>query len=736
MPALKRVSFDRRLFAFISVLAVLTFLPTETRAAKTEYWTLSTADQFLAGEIDGMAVRSRGELRPGPAVSRLATFDDPFVLSQASSPSGVSFFGTGNEGRVYRLDGGKLEAIFTAAEPEIYALAFRNGRLLVGSSPHGKIYSVDPTSGASEIFFDPEEAYIWAIEPLDDGTVAVGTGVEGRLWRVGRDGKGVVLFDSSETHIRSLAHRGNRLLAGGAGEGRIYEVSLSGSGARALFDADLSEITSLTIDPSTGIAWAAAAASALPSTAPPKPEPQRPPQPGAQAGAQPQNQQGGAPAAAPPAPAVDVTFSFDQPVTGTGGGSSEIYRIDLDGYVELVRKLEREMVYSLVPSGAGVLIGTGPLGRIYQLERQTLSLLATLPQKQIVSIHPARSGWSATTTNAGAVYSIDPSKASRAEYRSPVKDTARHSAFGHFRIDGDGLGGTVSAFRSGNTATPDETWSDWIASPRGPSGEIAAPAARYLQWRVVMESPSPATVVDRLTAAFVNRNVRPIIETLTVAEPGVVVMSGSFPASPQVLEATNPDEYGIFASLEAPRDRSDAGGGKRMFRKGYRTVSWKASDPNGDSLRYTLQFRPRGSATWLSLREKIEESQINFDSSQIPDGEYELKLIATDAPDNPSQALTAESEIVSFVVDNTAPVITVRREGKGAVVTVTDAASPLAKAEYSVDAERWIRLDPVDGIVDSRQETFRFDEELLAGRFVTIRVVDTSWNVSAATVSP
>ena len=735
MPALKRAAFDRRLFALVCVLGLLMTVPTGAHAARTEYWTLATADQFLSGEIDGMAVRSRGELRPGPAVSKLAGFDDPFVLSQASSPAGASFFGTGNEGRVYRLNGGKLEPIFTATEPEIYALAFRDGRLLVGSSPHGKIYSVDPVSGASEVFFDPEEAYIWAIEPLDDGSVAVGTGVEGRLWKVGRDGKGVVLFDSSETHIRSLAHRGNRLLAGGAGEGRIYEVALSGSGARALFDADLSEITALTIDPSTGIAWAAAAASALPSAAPPKPEPQRPPQSSAQAGAQPQNQQGNAQAAAP-APAVDVTFSFDQPVTGAGGGNSEIYRIDLDGFVEPVRKLEREMIYSLVPSGNGVVIGTGPLGRIYQLEQQTLSLLATLPEKQIVSIQPARSGWSATTTNAGAVYSIDSSKPGRAEYRSPVKDTARHSAFGHFRLEGEGLGGTVSAFRSGNTATPDETWSDWIAAPRGPVGEIEAPAARYLQWRVVMENPSPTTTVERLTAAFVNRNVRPVIESLTVAEPGVVVVSGAYPGSPQVLEATNPDEYGIFASLETPRDRADPSGGKRMFRKGYRTVSWKASDPNGDSLRYTLQFRPRGSATWLPLREKIEESSINFDSSQIPDGEYELKLIATDAADNPSQALTVESETASFTVDNTAPVISVRREGKAAVVTVTDSASPLAKAEYSVDAEKWIRFDPVDGIVDSRQEVFRFEEKDLAGRFVTIRVVDTSWNAAAAAVSP
>ncbi|MFN2441935.1 MAG: hypothetical protein ABR517_04550 [Thermoanaerobaculia bacterium] len=735
MPALKRLAFDRRLLAAACVCAILMIAPVGLHAAKTEYWTLATADQFLSGEIDGMAVSSRGQLRPGPAISRLASFDDPFVLSQTSTPAGVSFFGTGNEGRVYRLDGTRLEPIFTASEPEIYAVAFRQGRLLVGSSPHGKIYSVDPASGASEIFFDPEEAYIWAIEPLEDGTVVVGTGVEGRLWKIDRDRKGVVLFDSPETHIRSLAHRGKRLLAGGAGEGRIYEVSLSGSGARALFDADLTEISALTIDPSTGVAWAAAAASALPSSAPPKPEPQRPPQATAQTGGQPQSQQGGT-TTAPPAPAVDVTFSFDQPVTGVGGGNSEIYRIDADGFVEPVRKLEREMIYSLSASEGGLLIGTGPLGRIYRLEQQTLSLLAALPEKQVVSLDASGAGWSATTTNAGAVYRIDSTKQGRAEFRSPVKDTARHSAFGHFRLDGEGLSGAVSSFRSGNTATPDETWSEWAAARPGPLGEIEAPHARYLQWKIVMENPTAATAVDRMTAAFVNRNVRPVIESLTASEPGVVIVGGAYPASPQVLEATNPDEYGIFASLDAPRDRADAGAGKRLFRKGYRTVSWKASDPNGDSLRYTLQFRPRGSSTWLRLRERIEESQLNFDTTQIPDGDYALRLTATDAADNPSHALTTESEIVYFTVDNTVPTIGVRREGRSAVVTVTDAASPLAKAEYSVDAEKWIRLDPEDGIVDSRQEVFRFTEEQLSGKFVTIRVVDTSWNVAAATVSP
>lgn len=721
-----------RLFAAL-LMGTLLMVPSTLSAARTEYWTIATPDQFLSGEIDGMALSSRGQLRPGPAVQRVASFDDPFVLSQATSPSGAAFFGTGNEGRVYRLNGERLELLFTAAEPEIYALAFRDGRLLVGSSPHGKIYSVDPASGASEVFFDPQEAYIWAIEPLDDGSVAVGTGVEGRLWRVSRDGTGAVLFDAAETHIRSLAHRGNRLLAGGAGEGRIYEVTLPGGETRALFDADLTEITALVIDPSTGTAWAAAAASALPSSAPPKPEAPRPPPANGASQNQAQGQQGTA--AAPPAPAVDVSFSFDQPTTGASGGNSEVYRIDPDGFVESVRKLERELIYSLAPNGQALLIGTGPLGRIYNLEQQTLSLVATLPEKQIVTIHPRGNGWTATTTNAGAVYAIGSGRRDRAEFRTPVKDTARHSTFGEYRIEGDNVSAVRSEFRSGNTATPDETWSGWSSAKGGATGSITAPAARYLQWRVVVDRPDPAVSIDRMTAAFVNRNVRPVIESVAVSDPGVVFISGAYPGSPQVLEATNPDEYGIFSSLDAPRDRSDAAQGKRMFRKGFRTVTWKASDPNGDPLRYTLEFRPRGSGEWLRMRERVEESQFNFDSSQLPDGEYAVRVVASDAPENPTAPLTAESEPVYFTVDNTAPAITSRRDGRAVVVTVNDSASPLARAEYSVDAERWIRIEPEDGILDSRQETFRFEGERLEGSFVTIRVVDTSWNVTAATIS-
>ncbi|HEY0592640.1 MAG TPA: hypothetical protein VGF40_12795, partial [Thermoanaerobaculia bacterium] len=537
------------------LISLLALAPAAS-AVRPEFWRLQTTADLLAGESEGVAITSAGQLLAGPSVTKIAGFNEPFVLSQTTDGAGARFVGTGNEGRVYRLRGGEATQVFKAAEPEIYALAFSRGSLFVGTSPHGRIYRVDPSSGRSSVFFDPEEAYIWAIVPLSDGSLAAGTGVDGRVWKITPDGKGSVLFDAPETHIRSLAASGTRILAGGAGEGRIYELGTS-PGGRALFDSDFSEITAIWIDPS-GTGWAAGVSSTLPSAAPPKPEGQKQPQQPAQ---QPPKPEGGeqqpAPSASPGQPSVDVSVSFDQPGAIAGGGSAELYRVDRDGFVTTARKFEREMVYALAAGEreGSILIGTGPLGRIYRWSDGELALAASVPEKQVVSLDTTSDGVVATTTNSGAVYRLGKTGEGKLEYRSQVKDTERFSTFGEFLIEGRGLTGVRSSFRSGNTATPDETWSEWSGST-GPSGRVAAPGARYLQWRLTADRAPAAFEVVSMTAAYSNRNVAPVIDSLSVNDPGVIFVSGSYPSSPQVLEATNPDEHGIFSGLDAPRERN------------------------------------------------------------------------------------------------------------------------------------------------------------------------------------
>ena len=717
-------------------LALSAFFSSSAFAVAPQFWRVRSAEDFLAGDVGGFAVTSRGELRPGPALKKIASFNDPFVLSQVTAPNGDSYFGTGNDGKVYRLRGTELKVVYTAPEPEIYALGFVGDALIIGSSPNGKIYRLG-SDGKASVLFDPKQAYIWSIAALPDGSLAVGTGVDGKLFRVSQSGVGKELFDAPETHLRSIAvKRDGTMLVGGSGKGRIYEVKSDGS-AHALYDSSLNEISTIYVD-ANGMGWAAGVSNVLPSNAPSAKPTQPTPPAGQQAAApsssgasEPRKDQGQAPSN------VDVSFSFDDSANANSqAGSGELYRIHPDGFVDLVRKFDREMVYAISgsPDGA-ILLSTGPQGRLYQYKNAEMSLLATVPEKQIVSLAIRNGQTMITTTNSGAVYLLKDGVSDTAEFRSAAKDVERFSHFGHYRIEGqDTADGHVAiAFRSGNTRTPDATWSGWSAQSSAAEGVVDAPAGRYVQWRLTTPKPVNDLVVDSVTLSFINRNVAPVIDGLTVQEPAVVFITGNYPASPQVVEATNPDEYGIFTSLDTPRDKNDPG--KKVFRKGFRTITWRAHDDNGDSLRYSVSFRPRGSDRWLRLRENIEETSLNFDTSQLPDGNYELRLVATDAMDNPDNPLTDAKESVEFQVDNTPPVVTFATEGDEVVIRVSDKMSPVGRVEYSADAQKWIRITPVDGIADSPNETYRLKRNAVANKFVIVRAVDAFYNVATASVA-
>src|SRR5438105_1044834 len=252
-------------------LAILFFAATGWAVAP-QFWRVRSAEDFLAGDINGFAVTSRGELRPGPSVRKLATISDPFGLSQTTAPNGDRFFGTGNAGKVYRLRGTEMQLLYTAPEQEVYSVAFHDGALYAGTSPNGKIYRIDPNDGKATPFFDPKQAYIWAMAFLPDGDLAVATGIEGKLFRVNPKGEGKVFFDALDTHLRSLAVKSDgTLLVGASSKARIYEVKPDGT-SHALFDSPLSEISAVYVD-ANGIGWAAAATNVPPSTPPAKAQP-------------------------------------------------------------------------------------------------------------------------------------------------------------------------------------------------------------------------------------------------------------------------------------------------------------------------------------------------------------------------------------------------------------------------------------------------------------------------------
>ena len=132
------------------------------------------------------------------------------------------------------------------------------------------------------------------------------------------------------------------------------------------------------------------------------------------------------------------------------------------------------------------------------------------------------------------------------------------------------------------------------------------------------------------------------------------------------------------------------------------TVRWAAHDDNGDDLILPCGIAAWASATGSLLKDKISERYLSFDSALLPDGRYEMKVVASDAPAHTdADTLTGERVSGEFVVDTTPPVpgtLTAQMEGGKihATFDAKDASSPIARAEYSVDAGAWQYLEPAE----------------------------------------
>src|SRR6185436_9328724 len=140
------------------------------------------------------------------------------------------------------------------------------------------------------------------------------------------------------------------------------------------------------------------------------------------------------------------------------------------------------------------------------------------------------------TSNPGRLLRLSTSRADRGTYTSDVRDAQTVAMWGTIKWQEGSTGGRIEiSTRSGNTRTPDETWSDWTTPYSDRDGSpITSPRARYLQWRAVLiaqrgESPFLTSV----TAAYLPRNLRPRVTSITIHPPGTVFQR-PFPTDPEI----------------------------------------------------------------------------------------------------------------------------------------------------------------------------------------------------------
>jgi hypothetical protein len=299
--------------------------------------------------------------------------------------------------------------------------------------------------------------------------------------------------------------------------------------------------------------------------------------------------------------------------------------------------------------------------------------------------------------------------------------------------------------RSGNTETPDETWSPWSPAYRSAEGSpITSPKARYLQWRVVLSGQGTSPVLTSIAAAYLQRNLRPVVRSITVHPPGIVFQKPFATGEPELAgfdDQTTPERK-LSNSAMIGQQASPALG-RRSYQKGLQTLVWKADDENEDELIYDVLYRREGETTWKALRRGLTDSILVWDTTTMPDGTYFVRIAASDLPSNPSgTALVGELDSSVLEIDNVPPQIvgqTVKFEAGRTTITfdVKDDHSAVQRVEYSVDGQRWRAIFPKDGVADSKEEHYELviDGEL-GERGLTLRASDTMNNVANGHVDP
>jgi hypothetical protein len=96
--------------------------------------------------------------------------------------------------------------------------------------------------------FDTKQAYVWSAAADSAGNIYLGTGHEGRVFKVDPSGKGSLLYKTSELDVMALAvdAQGN-VYAGTSPDGKIYRIAPNGE-AKVFFEPKTKYIWSLTFD--------------------------------------------------------------------------------------------------------------------------------------------------------------------------------------------------------------------------------------------------------------------------------------------------------------------------------------------------------------------------------------------------------------------------------------------------------------------------------------------------------
>lgn len=750
-------------FYFISWLCVVGFLSivlqSRCMGISSKITSQKSGVDFSEGEVKDVVVGSQGTIELGRAAEKLVEkFEDVWSLNAIVVNGGTVYVGTSPNGGIYEYTLGKLKKIYSAerqqtqelepqeaedaniveqsehlANEHVFAMAMDvSGRLLAGISGDScKLLRLE--SGGMVTVFEPADAkYIFALTVDDEGSIYLGTGPKGRIYRLDSFGKNAEeIYDSLDKNILSLAAGEDGFIyAGSDSRGLIYKIDPEEKKATVLYDSGQDEVTGLVFlkgeeylkifgkaesDDGSGVLYAAATSAKVVAAqgkyATQIPLAGRPEVKGK--GTSSETDKGGL-----KLNIANTKKGDDAQALKTVGlpgklakpeKTSYIYKISKDGYVTSI--FDRALVFfSLALYDKELLVGTGNGAELYSVDpltEQEKAIYSDEQASQITAVVVSREDIYIGTSNPAKLIKLGKSFAACGNYTSALIDAGQPAKWGKLQIEADipKECKILVSSRSGNVKdVNDPTFSQWTEPMEiiGPI-QLRCPVGRFCQYRLQLESEDgrKSPLVREVAVASTIPNLAPKVKEVNIS-------------------------------------RTEKSGGDRGVFK----ISYKAEDDNADKLIYRIDFRKTGRENWIELKEKIEENSFEWDGRTVEDGRYEVRVTASDERSNSSASRLTDSRITEpLVVDNTGPVIeksSITKDGDKITLKlrVSDKLSVIGEVNYTIDSNaEWRSAVPDDLVYDTTDERFTIKTEKLqpGEHIISVKISDDVGNVTYKT---
>lgn len=684
-------------------------------------WRQDTMGEFAAGTLKNVAVTSLGDVRLAPSLQKVVDTSESYIWSILPDGKGNVYLGTGDGGVIYKMDAaGKATPFFRTKELEVTSLALdSSGNLYAGTLPNGVVFKVGPDGKGAKVF-TAQEKYVTALATNGRGQVIAATGGgTGRVYDINTDSLPAgttaarstpALFTSPEANILSVAaDKDGNVYAGSGPDGIVYKITPDGKSS-VLYDTPEPNVSALATD-SSGNVYAGTSA------------------------------------------------------TGT------VYRIAPDGTAKRLLGRSTPGIQSLkTDAGDAVYAVSG--STVYKInpDDSVQSYVAETDEQFLsLGLDTAAGAVYAGTGTVGSVYKIGVSGGSGLQgvFQSTVHDTGSRSRWGTIAWSADTPSGAavVLQTRSGNLERPDSSWSAWSASYTSARGQtVTSPPARFLQYQALLsgDAAGAAPKLHDVSVYYLPHNHAAVVSITkpaggdAVSKSALLQWTGSDPDKDTlVYDAAYSGDGGKTwtpitkrATPGGPKPKSAAA----TLAASQANLDKQTNIPPAVRARIQAQIKETAAAQAAVATADakatagatgLKDTSFSWDTTEVPDGTYQIRVTASDKPSNPADSLTARAVSAPFLVANAAPALTAGTPVAAADRTVTlrgtvTTGLAFVKAiQAKVDGGDAVAAAADDGLFDSSSEAFTLALPALSSgkHTVEVQAVDVAGNSATRTVT-